>query len=129
MSGSVTPRGPITGGGDAGGGGGALFPGGLPGSGAISTGGSPLSLPAAKSTSPSQQNVTSTRNPTDGTPQEGQPLWMRKWKLSIGPNTGGTDEAYDLSQFAFEFDITLQEHKTGNGGKVTVYNMDPTLLA
>jgi hypothetical protein len=126
MSG-VTPRGPILGDTPSGGEGGALLPGGTGGS--ISTGGSPLSLPAAKSTSTAKQNVTSVSNPTDTTPQEGQPLWMRKWKLSIGPNTGGTNQAYDLSQFAFEFDITLQQFKTGNGGKVTVYNMDPTLLA
>jgi len=130
VSGAV-PRGPILGDGSGdGSGGGGLFPGGIGGS--ISTGGSPISsTPVSARTAPQQQNVTSTRNPTDGVPQEGQPLWMRKWHLTIGsnqPGSNGGDNAYDLSQFAFEFDITLQQAQFGNVGKVTVYNMDQSLL-
>ena len=65
-------------------------------------------------------NVTSVRSPTDGTPQNGAQLWMRKWKLTVGTPSG--QNALDLSLLDFEFDIEMQEMVPPWIGRIKVWN-------
>ena len=58
-------------------------------------------------------------------PQTGQPLWIRRWKLSVGNVSGA--QAIDLSQFSFEFEVSMQQNQTPWKGRVKVWNPPPTL--
>jgi hypothetical protein len=84
----------------------------------------PQSLPLP----PIPPNVASVASPTDGVPQTGQPLWIRRWSLTIGPAGGEPNAARDLSQFSFEFEVNMQQNATAWLARVKVWNPPPDLV-
>lgn len=55
-------------------------------------------------------------------------LWMRKWSLIIGPNTGATNQSLDLSALGFSFDVSKTQLPTSWIARVTIYNINATIL-
>ena len=87
----------------------------------------PIPPSGAQPSSTPQQNITSTSLPGDGKTQTGQPLWIRRWKLTVGSASG--TQAKDMSQFAFEFDVTLTLYQTINVAHVKVWNPPDDIVA
>ena len=59
--------------------------------------------------------------------REGGYLWLRKWKLTVGPQGG--DSAMDLSELAFEFHVQQQAASlTPWSAVITVYNAGDNIL-
>jgi len=83
--------------------------------------GGPPPLPAT-----AKSNVTATSSPSDGQAKEGEKLWMRKWKLSIGNPTGS--KALDLSLLDFEFHVDRQWLLVPSIARIKIYNPNDEIL-
>lgn len=82
--------------------------------------------PATPSTAPA--NVTSVSRPTDGIPQSGAQLWMRKWHLTVGPASGETNKAIDLSLLDFEFDVQQEQNTPPWYAHIKVWNPGQSMI-
>jgi hypothetical protein len=155
---SGTPRGPISGGG-----GGDIIQGqnpftplgGAGQDGIVSLPQTPSVASKAPAPSTAPANVTAVRDPADGTVQSGGKLWMRKWKLSIGPPSGGSGApvpggnvpsssnvpanqygppapqqggGIDLSLLDFEFDVEQAQYQPPWKARIKVWNPNQTIL-
>lgn len=126
MSATVDPRGPIGSGDvigtDPGLGGNPFTPIGGGSSGGISL---PPAV-ASKPPSTSRPNVNSTRSPNDGVVQDGSRLWMRKWKLTVGSESG---KGLDLSRLDFEFSVEQQMNVTPWQARIKVWNPNEEIIS
>jgi hypothetical protein len=87
--------------------------------------------PPAKAGPPSTApaNVTSVKSPGDGTPQPGGKLWMRKWRLTIGPSSGESNKSIDLSLLDFEFTVDQQINVQPWVAQIKVWNPSPDIVS
>jgi hypothetical protein len=120
MSGAVVaPRGPIAGGGDL------NFPDtSVPGPPAPLLPGE-IGKGATKSAIAAPSSVQRPDMPLD--PHSAGKLWMRKWNLTVGTQSG--KDAVDLSKLAFNFDVSKQLGQTLWKARITIYNIDSNLVA
>ena len=59
-------------------------------------------------------------------PQSAGRLWMRKWGLSIGPQSG--QNALDLSRLGFNFEVEKTKGMTCWRGRITIYNPNSAIV-
>lgn len=95
-------------------------------------GGSDITLPPVEVTAKrlpitAPSNVTSVRSPNDGKTQQGEQLWMRKWKLTVGTPQG--DKAMDLSLLDFEFTINQDRYKVPWTGRIKIWNVGDNIIS